>query len=112
MIINNFDSFRSAFGPVETNAVLIVYSNAKLSFTITRQAFQAISWGYAEFIKKSNRIKLIKLSSGNFPQGWGTGPSRRFGIYSVEDILRSSAAEGLDHDSMITRLACYCKIQY
>jgi len=67
MIINNFDLFRPSFGPVETNAVLIVYSNAKLSFTVTRQAFQAISWWYAQFIKKSNRVKLIKFSSGNFP---------------------------------------------
>jgi len=44
MIINNLNFERITISPNETNAVLIVYADAVLTFPITLQNFEMIGW--------------------------------------------------------------------
>jgi hypothetical protein len=52
---------------------------------------------------------LVKFSGGYFPNVVGANVSRRFGVFTVENIFRACVFEGLNHNHMITRKSCYFK---
>jgi hypothetical protein len=45
MVVHDFHPMRTIAPPDETNAPLVIYPYAVLSFAITLQGFQAIPWG-------------------------------------------------------------------
>ncbi len=63
MIINDFDIFRSRFGPAKANPVLVIDPNAVLALTVTRQWLQSISGRYFKIIQSAGSLQLPQ-----FPQ--------------------------------------------
>jgi hypothetical protein len=64
VVINNFNVFRTSFGPAKAHPKLLVDSNAMLTSTITRQRLQLITGWYFKIIQLTCCLKLP-----NFPQG-------------------------------------------
>lgn len=103
MIICYFDADRPRFSPFETDSVLIVNMNAVLTSSVFRQSFKLISGWYLQLWENPNRIQLIELSHGNFPEQPRTEFSGLFRVPAVKDVFRAPVFEGPDHDAMIAR---------
>lgn len=107
MIVNDLDSIRAICRPYETDSILVVDTNAELSRPVVRQGLKSVSRRDPQFLKRVHRIQLIQLPRGDSPQTCGASPAGILRAAAVEDILRSSAREGSDHQDMIARLPCY-----
>jgi hypothetical protein len=111
VIINNFNLIRTVFCPDKTNTILIIDTNTMLSFSFSRQGFQAIARRDFQFQQSSGRIDLIKFTCSNSPHAFRACPSRSNRIFAIEYIFGSRIFEGLYHGYMITRNLCYFKGQ-
>jgi hypothetical protein len=68
MVIDNLDQQRTPVIPLETNPVLIVDSNAMLSFPITGKFFKAITRWHHQIVQPCRRIQLIQLPCRDSPE--------------------------------------------
>jgi len=58
MVINDFNIFRSRFGPTKTNPELFVDPNAALALAVTRQCLQHISGRDLKIIQSVGCLQL------------------------------------------------------
>ena len=65
MVINNFNVFRTSFGPAEAHPELPVDSNAVLSLAITMQRLQHIAGWYFKIIQLTCSLELPNSPQGN-----------------------------------------------
>ncbi len=83
--------------------------NTVLTLSIFRQSFKLIARWYLQLWENPNRIQLVELSRGNFPEQPGTEFPGLFCVPAVKDVFRAPVFERLDHDAMIARYSCYNK---
>lgn len=67
MVIGDFHLFRSLFRPMETKSVLLVDSNAVLSFPISGKGFQTIARRAFQVIEVAGGVKDEEFGSGSPP---------------------------------------------
>src|SRR5262249_47569931 len=91
MIVDDLDIIRMSIAPTKTDAPLVVYSDAVLSFSLTDQAFQPVSRRSPEIVEIARVVYLHQLAVrshndvvGNafdetaLPRGFGGGIPKRF----------------------------------
>lgn len=89
MIIRDFNTGRAGFDPDKADTIMAVDSNAVLSRSIFHQSFQPVAGRNLQLRQHPNRIKLIQLSRGDFPQQPAADFPGFFRVPAVEDILRA-----------------------
>jgi len=65
VVVYYLNIFRTGFGPSETDAVLVVDSNAVLSEAITFQCFKSVSWRNSQILKPGCDLKLPEFPASN-----------------------------------------------
>jgi hypothetical protein len=68
MIINDFNTSRTLFGPFKTDPKLVIDSNAVLTGAVALQSFKPISGGNPQVRDLLRRIQLVKFSIRNPPE--------------------------------------------
>jgi hypothetical protein len=107
MIINDLQVGWTIISPAKTDAILLVDSNAVLSFAISRQSFRSIARWYPQFFQSLNGVQLIQFSHRNAPQISRTTFPCSFRVEPIEDILGAAISEGLNHFLKIACTSCY-----
>jgi hypothetical protein len=97
MVINNFDIFRTSFGPAEANPDLPVDSNAVLTLAVTMQWLQHISRRYFKIIQLACSLELP-----NFPQGNSLKIDEASNAASACQLLGILTPERYDHSRVMT----------
>lgn len=92
MIIRDLYVVGPVFAPEETNAVLIVNPDAVLSFAISSQRFEAISWRDPQIIQSGGGMNHIELSSRD---RCNARPAAAFPL--AKELGRIVVFEALDH---------------
>ena len=87
MVVHYLYLRRSALCPNETDAVLVVDSDAVLPLPISSECLQLIPWWNSEIVKGDHRVKLVELASRHCPRRFWTGAPSCSRIHTVEDIL-------------------------
>jgi hypothetical protein len=67
VIIGYFYIRRTDFTPRKTDAVLIVDSDAHLTFPTSPKLFETVSGRYFEFIRRNDGIELIEFAACALP---------------------------------------------
>lgn len=67
MIVCNFNINWTRLGPFEADAILVINSNAMLTFSFSGERLQMISRWYAKLVKRNNGVKLIEFSRRDIP---------------------------------------------
>ena len=93
MVVRDLDVVGMVGLPSETDAVLVVDTDAILTCSLSSQPLEAVSWWHSEVEEADDAIQLIELPSCYGPQGLRAGPSCRSRIPSVEDVLGPAVAE-------------------
>ena len=83
--------------PSKTNPVPLVYANTVPAGAVTRKSFQAIAGRQPEVFQGFCRIKLIQFPNGNVDQRPWAHKSCNARVAPIEEVLRSTIAERLDH---------------
>ena len=63
MVIHDFDIFGAIVRPTETNAELIIHTNAVLTSAIAFQRLQPIAWRNPKILQPVRDLKLSQLAS-------------------------------------------------
>lgn len=71
MIVDNFDLMSMSGFPDEANAVLVIYSNAVLAFSVALECLQFVVWWNSKGLKIGSGSKHSKLESGQIVKGSG-----------------------------------------
>jgi hypothetical protein len=79
--------------PLEANSPLIVYANAVLSPSVSRQLFEPIRWRYPQVLQNLSGIQYLKLSS-RYPLDILWEFPRKL---TIEQLFRFLGRETLDH---------------
>ena len=93
MVVRDFDFVRALFPPAETKSVLLVDSNAVLSFPVTVERFQSVAWRAFQIVEAGGCVKDEKLGSGSSQNVWRERPSGK----SQEQLFAFLAGESPDH---------------
>jgi hypothetical protein len=97
MVVHDFHFVRFAVDPPETNAILLVDTNAVLPPSFALEGFQLIAGGDPQLVQNSHGIELIEFASGHAPDLLRTRSTSLRRIPAVENILCAEALEGPDH---------------
>lgn len=82
VIVDDFDGFRVAVDPAETDAELIVDSDAVLATAVSFERFQAVAGWDAQVVKSAGNLQLAQLPASN-------------GLESLEPPNTASACQSL-----------------
>jgi hypothetical protein len=63
VVVRDFDFIGVTVHPSKADAILVVDSDAVLSFPIASEPFETIPGGYAEFPEVQNPVQLCQLAS-------------------------------------------------
>jgi len=99
MVVCDFDFVGMAFLPLKTDPVLLVNSDAVLSFSIPREALQPVAWWNYQLSQHTRAVDLIQFSLGNPPNPPWAAPSGCPRINTVEDISCTEIGKGSNHGS-------------
>ena len=97
VIIDDLDIRRAGTRPLETDAVLIVDSNAVLPPAISTQRLQPIAWRNPQLIQSRDRIQLVQLPPSDTPHNFRTNLFRGFGVHAIEDVFSPRIVKRDDH---------------
>ena len=64
MIVNNFNIFRSLFGPAKTNSELVIDTNTPLALSVAAKRLKTISRRNTHIIQALRQIELNQLAQG------------------------------------------------
>ena len=93
MVVRDFDFVRALFPPAETKSVLLVDSNAVLSFPVTGERFQSVARRAFQIVEASCCVKDEKFGSGSPPNVQRERP----GCESVKQLFGFLAGKSPDH---------------
>ena len=88
--------------PVEADAILFVDPYAVLTSPVTPQRLQFVPRRYGQVSDDRNPIELVQLPLSHSPEGLGADFSCRWGVQTVEDVLRTPIVKGRYHVSRYT----------
>ena len=97
VVIHNFNLIGSGIRPKETDAILVVDSDAMLPLSISNQRFQPITRRNSQFVQCGYGIKLVEFSSGDFPEQLRTALPGVFGAIAVENPFRTFVLKRHNH---------------
>lgn len=102
MVVHNLYVFSPFSGPAKPNAKLIVYSNAVLPLTLSRESLQPIADCPMVHQETSMfaAVKLRQLACSDL-----SNPRKLPGFSSLEQCLRVRATEASDHALRVYRQA-------
>jgi hypothetical protein len=95
VVIHNFHVVSSVRLPNETNAKLIVDTNAMLACAVSFQSLQAIPGRNAQVANVNGSFQLIELSAG------GKCPSPAPASASLKEVLCIRIPEALNHPGQV-----------
>src|SRR5690606_27444909 len=87
MVVGDFNSFWTLIGPEETNSILIIDTNAVLTFSVSCKCFKPVSRGNSQLIEQRYRIQLVQLPGRQPPQHLGASTTCCFGRTAMEDVF-------------------------
>ena len=97
MIVRDLDPFRTLVRPEEADAILIIDSDAVLTFSIPGQGLQLVAGRHGQGGEGYRGVELIQLALGDAPDSLRARfPGCLRGL-SIEDILRSLVVKRNDH---------------
>ena len=67
VVIRDFDFLGMSILPTKADPILLVDSDAVLSFPSPLEPFQPVTGGYGELCNACNPIELIQLPAGGWP---------------------------------------------
>jgi hypothetical protein len=97
VIVCDFDLVGIALLPKETYSVLLIDSNAVLTFPIPPQTLQAIPGWDLQLQKVFYTVQLIQLPPNHRPKGLWASTPRPAGIHTEEKILSGLVRERVYH---------------
>jgi hypothetical protein len=92
VVIDDFDGVGAALAPHETQAPLIVDTDAVLSFPVSAQGLKAIPGWNPQVIQSVSRVQHFQLAPGHRLERL-EAPNR----FSMEEPLSVPTTEGADH---------------
>jgi hypothetical protein len=106
MIVNDLNIGWAIVGPTKANAILLIDSDAVLSFTVAGQSFKSIARWNLQLVQPLRGVQLVQFSCRDAPQLSGTTLSCGFRVETIEDILGAGIGKGLDHPTQIACATC------
>ena len=98
MVVGNLYVFRSAFSPLKADPPLIIDPDAVLTFSVTRQRLESVSWDCRDVLEFFSVIEHPE-----FPARHLLDVGELTTSAATEKLLRFPAAEGADHHASISR---------
>ena len=89
MVVGNLYVFRSAFPPLKADPPLIIDPDAVLTFPVTRQRLESVSWDSRDVFQPFSVIE-----HSEFPTRQLLDVSELAAAVAAEKLLRCPAAEG------------------
>jgi len=98
MVVNNLYVFRCALPPAKTDPPLIVDPDAVLTFSVTRQRLESVSWNCRDVFQLFSVIEHPE-----FPPCHLLDVGELVAAVATEKLLGFPAAEGPNHHASISR---------
>ncbi len=93
MIVGDLDIDGFGAGPNETHAVLVVDADRVLTRAISLKGFQMVARWDSQLFQTADRVDCGKLPSRHVHQLNREQGARRFGVDTIEDILRAATLQ-------------------
>ena len=99
VVVDDFDVVGPTLRPAEAQAVLVIDTNAMLSFTVAMQLFQVVARGL-QVLQFNGLIKTVQLHPRPLEDVAGARATRGRGALPVEQVLRSFIPERPNHGGL------------